>query len=68
MSYNSIEEKVENRELPLTYTNEDNEEVIIERGRDDNGNFYCLTTVQKNNWCRINHYYEDGTITETYEK
>ena len=27
-----------------------------------------LTTVQNNNWCRINCYYADGTIDETYER
>jgi hypothetical protein len=55
-------------ELPLSGTNDNDEHVILEKGKDDNGNFYRVTTAQKNNWCRINTYYEDGIVTEIYKK
>lgn len=54
--------------FPCTGTDKDGNEVIIEAGSDDNGRFYRLTTVQTNDWLRINTYYQDGTITETYKK
>ena len=39
-----------------TYTNEEGETVKQYR------------TYQNNGWIRINEYYPDGTITETYER
>ena len=55
--------------LPVSGTNEDGEAVIIEQGwTEDNEHFYRLTTVQKNNWLRINEYYADGTVTETFKR
>ena len=49
--------------------NENGELVIIDERFSEEGNpYYKLTTVQNNNWCRINCYYADGTIDETYER
>ena len=45
-------------------TDEDKNNVIIEVTDD----YLKLITCQKNGWLRINHYYSDGTVDETYEK
>lgn len=42
--------------------------VIVDRGKDEAGRFYRLTTAQSNGWLKVNHYYEDGTVTETYKR
>ena len=70
MTYESIKNHIaESRgELPLSAKNENGELVIIEERISDGIPFYRLTTVQNNNWCRINCYYADGTINETYER
>ena len=70
MTYESIKNHIaESRgELPLWAKNENGELVIIEERISDGIPFYRLTTVQNNNWCRINCYYADGTINETYER
>lgn len=52
------------KSLPLNGKNENGEMVIVE----GNASCYRLTTVQKNDWLRINEYYPDGTTTETFEK
>jgi hypothetical protein len=54
--------------LPLTGKNENGEIVIIEYGISGEERFFRVTTCQHNNWCRINTYWEDGTIEETYRK
>ena len=54
--------------LPLTGKNEDNEVVIIEGGASEGERFFRVTTVQHNDWCRVNTYWEYGTIEETYKK
>ncbi|MBQ1388409.1 MAG: hypothetical protein IIY78_02170 [Clostridia bacterium] len=70
MTYESIKNHIaESRgELPLSAKNENGELVIIKKRNSDGIPFYRLTTVQDNNWCRINCYYADGTIDETYER
>jgi len=68
MDYKYLRELTSGRTLPLSATNADGENVIIEEGREEGVHYYRLETIQKNNWSRINHYYEDGTSTETYEK
>lgn len=66
MTYRGIDALVAESGItpPLAAINEDGEDVIIERGVD----FYRLTTMQKNNWLRINTYYADGTADETYSR
>ena len=70
MTYESIKNQIaeSGEELPLSAKNENGEFVIIEERISDGIPFYRLTTVQDNNWCRINCYYADGTIDETYER
>lgn len=69
MSYEEIKELVKNEKLPISATNENGENVIIEQGRTaDDIHYFQLTTIQENDWCRINCYYADGTIDETYDR
>ena len=68
MMYEELKEMTEGRSLPLMGNNEDNELVIIEEGAREGEHFFKVTTVQHNNWCRINTYWEDGTREETYKK
>ena len=58
----------EGKECPAIGTNANGEAFIIESGQNDSGEYYRVTTAQKNNWLRINTYYEDDTIEETYKK
>lgn len=67
-TFETIKEMVGDFELPCTAENEDGEMVVIEMGRDDEGLFFRLTTIQKNDWCRVEHFYETGVVTETYNK
>ena len=71
MTYESIKNQIaeSGEELKKKKKNENGELVIIEERFSEEGNpYYKLTTVQNNNWCRINCYYADGTIDETYER
>ncbi len=73
MTYKEIDKKVKDfgKEMPISATNEDEEDVIIEGGREPENNnlrFYQLTTVQKNGWLRINVYWEDGTTEEWFDR
>ena len=69
MDYKTLDVLLENRTLPICTINEDGENIIVVWGVDkEMGAFYKLTTAQKNGWCRINTYYEDGTCEEEYVK
>lgn len=68
MNYKDLEKIINGRETPLMGNNQDGEVVIVEAGRDDNGPYYRTTTAQNNNWCRINTYYEEGSVTESFER
>lgn len=69
MTYDSIKMMLEGYATPRTATNGNGESVIIERIFDSgNDNCYRVTTAQNNGWCRINEYYADGTISETYDR
>ena len=63
-----LERMTDGKTLPITGKNEDNEVVIIEAGCSNGERFFRVTTVQHNNWCRINTYWENGTIEGTYRK
>ena len=49
---------------PFTATNSRKENVIIQRAQD----YIRLDTYQSNGWIRVNEYYPDGTVTETFER
>ena len=68
MNYQKLEEITKGKTLPLTAENEDKERVIIEKLHNGDMEYYQLSTFQGNGWVRINRYYEDGSIDETYEK
>lgn len=65
--YEKLTRLFNNSDLPALGTI-DGDAVIVSKGKDEAGNFYRTETAQKNGWLRINQYYEDGTITETYER
>lgn len=68
MDYKVLDKLLENRVLPITATNQDGENVIVEHGANEEmGLFYRLTVAQRNGWCRINTYYEDGSYEEEYK-
>lgn len=68
MMFEYIKDLVQGKELPWMGQNEDGEFVIIECGACESCICFKVTTVQDNDWLRINHYYEDGTVEETYRK
>ena len=68
MNYSEIEKLVQGKHLPVAGHNEDEENMIVERGADSAGKFFRLTTCQHNGWLRINTYYENGSSEETYKK
>lgn len=68
MSYSEIKKLTEGREFPIAAKNEDGENVIIEISYVDGEMLFTLTTSQSNGWLRINTYWPDGTIEETYKK
>lgn len=60
--------RMNNAVCPVSSTNEIGEMVIIERGRDEEGEWIELQTVQHNDWIRKNRFYKSGVITEGYER
>lgn len=68
MNYQKLEEMTKGKTLPLMAENEDGERVIIEKGNNGDLEYYQLSTFQSNDWVRINRYYIDGSIDETYDR
>ncbi len=66
--FNELKRITQGKILPAIYKNEDNEVIIIEYGISNKERFFRITTVQHNDWCRINTYWESGTTEETYRK
>jgi len=55
-------------DLPLSAKTETGEDVIVEATRDDDGKIvWKISTMQKNDWIRVNYYYDDGLVEELYE-
>ena len=50
---------------PYLGNNDSGEAVTLYQSED--GNYYVVETLQSNGVCRVNTYYEDGTVTEWYE-
>ena len=55
-------------DFPVGGINDDGEDVIIERGRNEHGEYVRTEALQDNNWVRINYYYENGDMEEMYER
>lgn len=68
MDYKKLEILTKGRSLPISAENEDKERILIEKCSNGDLNYYQLHTFQKNDWIRVNRYYEDGSYDETYEK
>lgn len=68
MTYNEIKEITKGMNLPVMGENELGEPVMVDKDRDENGVYFDIQTFQNNGWTKVNYVYEDGTITETYEK
>ena len=68
MNYQKLEEITKGKTLPLVAENDKGERIIIEKCNNGDLNYYQLNTFQKNDWVRINRYYEDGSFDETYER
>ena len=68
MNYNELRKLISGKNLPISATNENGENVIIEEGSDNElGHFYRTENAQHNNWVRINYYYENGDTEELYD-
>ena len=51
------------------YQNENGEYVTARTVTDEDGDTYKeYHTYRENGWVRVNCFYEDGTVTEEYEK
>lgn len=67
-TYEEIKVQVKDCTLPTIGENENGEMVVVSAGKDDEGMYFKLTTMQENDWCRVEYFYETGIVTETYEK
>ena len=68
MNFRKLDEMTKGKKLPFTAENENGERVIIEKGYNGDLKYYRLATFQNNDWIKINCYYEDGSIDETYKR
>ena len=66
--YEWIRELLRDRNLPVGGVTASGEYIIIEQGQDEAGAFYRVTTLQDNDWLRINTLYANGDSTETYRR
>ena len=61
--------KADGHTFPVASENWNGEATILTEGETEEGkHFFRLRTAQKNGWIAVTTYYEDGTVTETYEK
>jgi hypothetical protein len=68
IEYKTLEAFCAGTQLPATATNDKSEDVIITTEPWEDSKCYRIDTYQKNNWIRINRYYSDGSVDETYER
>ena len=56
-------------DCPLAAVNDEGENVVVEYGVTEDGEaFFQTLTCQSNGWARVNTYYEDGSVDETYTR
>ena len=68
-TFEQLKQETRSYSFPLYGENEDDEAQVIEVGADrEMGQFFRVTTYQSNDWVRVNIYYEDGTVEETFEE
>lgn len=68
MNYKEMRNLCSGKQLPIFAKNENGENLVIERGREDDRHFYKTMTAQKNGWTRINVYYDDGSSDELFTR
>lgn len=69
MNYEYIKKITEGHTFPLSGTSDKGEPIIVEEGRTEDGeHYYRVEIAQDNDWIRVEEYYSDGTVTESYEK
>lgn len=68
LTYENLVRFTEGKNLPATAVNQDDENVIVSDESQGTERVFRLDTMQKNDWIRINWYYPDGSIDETYER
>lgn len=67
--FNQLKRLTSGKQLPfVARSTVTGEAVIIECGHDGEQDFFKTTTSQSNGWNRINIYYADGSVDETYER
>ena len=52
--YKWIHDRVQGKPMPVGGVVNSGEHIIIEQGHDEAGAFYRVTTLQNNDWLRIN--------------
>lgn len=69
ISYDSLLDKHKEYGFPVTGVNNEGEMLVFGVTKSDDGDLlFRVTTFQKNNWARINTYWPDGTVEETFSK
>lgn len=68
ITFQNLEIFCSQTELPGTAVTPNDENVIVSREPYEDSYCYRLDTYQNNNWIRVNRYYPDGSIDETYVK
>lgn len=68
ITYKNLERFCQDSTLPATAVNDKGENVIISTEPCTEGKCYRLDTYQNNNWIRINRYYQNGDVDETYDR
>ena len=64
MSYQYLTKRLKGIELPVMMSDDNGQVAIISKGRQGE---FIVETAQDNYRMRINCYYPDGLMTETYE-
>lgn len=65
-TYGILEKYTENKTFPVMITDSSGREIMIKRS--GFGEFYEVRSPQQNGWTRVNTYWSDGQIDESYEK
>ena len=65
-TYGILAKYTENKTFPVMITDSSGREIMIKRS--GFGEFYEVRTTQQNGWTRVNTYWSDGQIDESYEK
>lgn len=67
-TYESIKQLTEGEEFPVFFQSQNGEFGHIRAGHDGESSYYIVKIAQDNGWLRVKTYYDDGTVTEEYER